>query len=295
MARNIRFDDKRIKAFQGDYPTLLSGESEMTKPSLFEYSFSVEEFAVIMSVAGRADEAKGLLTSQLGMLSSEEERGRLLSANHSLLARNLLSIRDSQVQVDTDVSELMEKLFMSTSLCRFGRTGKFGEDVLTYYYVSDGLLEHAMSDGVVHRFRFPIPIKDVDNRVWSFFSPVSAARKEDLSLELPIGFITEFDFSNLRTFAKVIEIITKNSAQTRAAEAFAEDLANGSWRGSMIWIDHEFEDRTFGRGSFCFQGPTHLWLINFVGKSEPPKLRAYQVNMKEFRKHIRSIVATQRP
>lgn len=267
----------------------------MKKSVFFEYSLAIEEFAVSMGLAGRPEEAKGLLLSQFGMLPTDEERGRLLSANHSLLARNLLSIVNGAPELSKELTHVISLLFSTTRLCRFGRTGKFGEDILTYHYSSDGLLEHVITDGIVHSFRTPIRMQDVENRVSAFFSPISNDKNTDLSLELPITFITTFDFTELRMFDKVLETITQSEVKSKSANAFAQDLAKGNWRGSMIWIDNEFKDRTFGRGSFCLQGAEHLWLINSIENSDPPKLRAYRCTKDQFREHIRSLVATTPP
>ena len=124
------------------------------QPANTELNISVEELAMSLSIAGSPAVAKGLLLSQVGKLSDDEERGRLRSAAHALLARDLVVIKDSKPYLQDNLAALVEVMQKYDYSIRFARRVDSLEQVLAYYFSGRTILKHQNRDGVVQHFAY---------------------------------------------------------------------------------------------------------------------------------------------
>lgn len=113
----------------------------------------LEELVVVIGLMGYPEIAKGLLVSQLGELIEDEERGRLLAANHSLMARDLLYLQGDQVRMKPAYARLLSFLTVNDYVVRasirpLGRL----QQTLNIYGRGDQLVSQHVTDEVVYTF-----------------------------------------------------------------------------------------------------------------------------------------------
>ncbi len=126
-------------------------------------SLGLEELVVVLNLLGYPEVAKGLLVSQLGELSPDEERGRLLAANHSLMAKEILYLQGGSIRMKEGPARLLGFLITNDYAVRgTARSTQAAEESLTYYVRNRSVVEHRLTHGVVHAFRESTPAAAVD-------------------------------------------------------------------------------------------------------------------------------------
>lgn len=117
-------------------------------------ALGLEELAVVLNLMGYPEVAKGALFGQLGEINVDEERGRLLAANNSLLARDLLYLQGDQIRMKSEYAQLLGFLVTNDFAVR-GTVRRKGtaEEHLTYYMRDGRAVEHHITHVAVHAFR----------------------------------------------------------------------------------------------------------------------------------------------
>ena len=126
-------------------------------------SLGLEELVVVLNLLGYAEVAKGLLVTQLGEIGPNEERGRLLAANHSLMAKEILYLQGGAIRMEEGPARLLGFLIANDYAVRgTARNIKAAEESLTCYIRGGEVVEHRLTHGVVHAFRRSDPAAAVD-------------------------------------------------------------------------------------------------------------------------------------
>ena len=257
---------------------------------LAEYALGIEEVAAAIAVAGIPEAAKGLLVSNFGRLSADEERGRLLSANHSLYARGLLTVSDHHPQLIPDLTRIVTVFTSNTRSLRMGKTSVFGEDVLAYYHDQDGWVKHAIRDGVAHYFTLNKAPGEMEAEIFEFFSPSFKAWSSIQPIELPDTLFADLDPRQRRSQNDVLAFIHKTSPAHPSAELLSADLAQARLRGSMLWLEQISEDDLATRGTLLIQGLDRLWMLNSKAEGEISRLVAQLATYEQFKLNIHDFV-----
>lgn len=256
------------------------------------YDFSVEEFAVFLSFVKKNEEAKGLLTNAFGKSSPDEEKGRLLAAYNSLFARGLLTYGLGEAVLHPDIKKLLDIFFDSRKLIKVGKSVDSGEDIVSYYFHRDAWLEHSIIQGVAHRFRYPVKEKEIQNNISKFLSPHGLSGKTPICVDMPADLLNSPP-GTLSSYDTVLAMLSKNVASIiPEMNQLAEDIANGEWRGSTIWMSHVDKDNLLLRGYLWVQGKERLWSINSKASDEAPALQAVLCSKDDFHLILHELVFT---
>ena len=123
---------------------------------------SVEELAFAIGAIGEAETAGAFLRVLLGTRCREEIDGRLLSASHSLIARGYLTfdLSEKERELDKQLAELVGVLAGCDFSIRCGRSVQDGEDVHSYFFKGDAIVEHRLSMDVVSELEH-LPSADI--------------------------------------------------------------------------------------------------------------------------------------
>lgn len=126
-------------------------------------ALGLEELVVVLNLLGYSEVAKGLIVTQLGEISPDEERGRLLAANHSLMAREILYLQGGSIRMKEGPARLLGFLIANDYAVRgTARSQSSGEETLTFYVRNGEVVEHRLTHGVVHAFCRSAPAAAVD-------------------------------------------------------------------------------------------------------------------------------------
>jgi hypothetical protein len=254
------------------------------------YRIGVEEFIAAIAVSGRADAAKGVLVNTYGKISAEEERGRMMTAQHSLLARGLMAVTEGVSRLEPAFQKVMDVFFSSKTVIRTGKTGAYTENVLNYYQTGDGWLEHSNSDGVVHQFTMPIQVNEIEEMVTHFLSPVCGPVPLPVKLVLPSNLLTELNPGQRRSFDAVLEYCETTQDESPELRWLAEDFSKGPWRGSTIFVRGNGPESILTSGFLWLQGTERLWAIYSKRQNEDSVLLAELCDRDQFEQYLRAVI-----
>jgi hypothetical protein len=268
------------------------GEKEWNMMSKLNFDFSVEEFAVSLSLVKKIEEAKGLLTNAFGKSSPDEEKGRLLAAYNSLFARGLLTYGQGEAALHPDIKKMLDIFFDSRKLIKVGKSVDQGEDVVSYYSHQDGWLEHSIVQGVAYRFRYPVKEKEIQNNISKFFSPHGLSGKTPVCVDMPADLLNSPP-GMLSNYDTVLAVLSKNIASiTPEMNLLADDIVNGEWRGSTVWMNRVDEGNLLLLGYLWVQGKERLWTINSKTSDESFILQAALSSKDDFHLKLHELVFT---
>jgi hypothetical protein len=251
-----------------------------------EFTLGVEELTAAISLAGQVEAAKGLLVGTFGELSADEQKGRLMAANHALLARGWVTLVEGKPRLDERLAGLITRLFTGGDVLRSGRTGAYGENVLALFPGQGGWLEHRVRDGVVHSLRFPLNKQQASAALEGFFQPVFGG-EQALQVDLPDGLLSDLDPVQRRSFDAALAYIRQASPDNLDAYLLAEDLARGPWRGSTLRLQ-VIEDGMRTRGALWVQGQGRLWQLQ--AQEGRPGFQARLCQKKAFQDFLEEIL-----
>lgn len=256
--------------------------------------FGVEEFAVALNLFKKQAEANGLLISTFGKMSQEEQRGRMLAAYNSLFARGLLTYAQQESTLQPEIVKLLNIFFTSHKLIKVGKAVNSAEDVISYYAYQNVWLEHSVTQGVAHRFRYPIKEKAILDNISEFLSPTGLSNVISTCVNIPAELILNSPPGTLSDYDTVLAILGKNISKiTPEIKQLSEDIAKGKWRGSTIWMNRIDEDRLLSRGYLWVQGQNRLWAINSKNSDESVFLRATLCSKADFDSKLQELIFTE--
>ena len=260
--------------------------------SKLNFDFSVEEFAVSLSLVKKIEEAKGLLTNAFGKSSPDEEKGRLLAAYNSLFARGLLTYGQGEAALHPDIKKILDIFFDSRKLIKVGKSVDSGEDVVSYYFHQDAWLEHSIVQGIAHRFRYPVKEKEIQNNISKFFSPHGLSGKTSVCVDMPADLLNSLP-GTLSNYDTVLAVLSKNDVSiSPEMNLLADDIANGEWRGSTVWMSRVDEESLLLRGYLWVQGKERLWTINSKNSDDSLTLQAALCSKDDFHLKLHELVFT---
>ena len=255
-----------------------------------DYRFSIEEVAALLAISGRKDLAKGILLSNFGELSPEEERGRLLAANHSLYVHGHVSIQGEQQEITPEISRLLSAFANPTRTLRAGKTGSFGEDLRIFFYSEGSWTENAVQDGVIFSFQPERSLEEIEASILAFFSPVFLGWRKSDPVILSETLTSELTSEKRRSYEAVLAFINTTAAEHPFSDMLARDFAEARWRGSLLWMESENNEDIGMRGTLLVQGADRLWMINSTTVDGKTRMEAQLCSLAHFRKHIHDFV-----
>lgn len=259
-----------------------------------EISIGLEELVAALAAAGHKDEARGILAGTYGTLSAEQESGRLIAANHSLLSRGLSKFVDQKIELGAEMQTILNGMLASKATLRAGKSGPAGEEILSFYPQKTGWMKHQVSLGVVHRFRLPIGKEDAGTELGSFFEVKSGEKVTPLEVLLPASLMTDLAAQGRRSFDAILDYLKTNAANSgdAALPLFAEDFRNNRWRGSLVWVERSSQDSLAMKGALLLQGAHRLWVIQSdQGSANEAKMKARVLAGSAFQEWLTAFIA----
>jgi len=233
-----------------------------------DFRLSVDEWAAALSFCGHVETGKKLLYTYFGELSELEVKTKLLTAAHSLIARDLLAPTKENKMILAKELEFAANLLDSCDYSlRFTKTSKKIEDHLTLHFHSNRYFEHRIIDGVVHKLTELTSKDEIPDIGWGFLELQTTkgfkAESHELELALFDELRKEFDPKLLGN--QLIE----TGMSKKEAKLLAEDFVNERFRGSVLRVEYPGGDEMIAdEGFLILLGEKRSWIISYFVHDE---------------------------
>lgn len=221
---------------------------------------SVEELALILIQHGQVVSGQGVMQATLGDIGSEEMRFRLLSAGHSLIARELMRMeKDGRFTFSDPVKQIVRPLTKADFSIRYSKSVENGEENLSYHFAKGSVFEHSLEQGIIHI------ISEVKEEVvvkagWIFFNGEQTAQFQSSLVEVDNALFEQImaNPDQEEVSRRLVEAgVTKSEANL-----IAEDMQNSKYRGSALRVEYDKDNLpTSNRGILTLRGPNRMWLV----------------------------------
>ncbi len=230
-----------------------------------DFFFGVEELAVVMSVAGSPEMAHSFMVAQLGDMSKEEARARLLSATHSLLARGWVMLgTQGETLLAEPILALAKVLTKSDFSIRLNRSYPTAELLLSFHFSNGSIYSQAIEQGVVHRITCIQDKETVIQKGLEFFEIETLADFGFSPFEVPMALLNEV--KNLE-YALILQKLQEAHVSEPLAEILAADLSSVQYRGGTLRVEYpDQKSPQSEKGFLILRGPERLWLLRLLKK-----------------------------
>jgi len=230
-----------------------------TNSSTPELHLSLEEVVVLLNLMGHTLLARETLHAITGPISADEERGRLLAANRSLLARGAFQPTDDGMQIDPTYTSLLTPLADNRFVVRCAaREPDRPEEVATFYVQDDLVVEQRIEYELAHTLR---EVTSAD---------ASAICKSLLDLNRPTTFqatafnLTDEQLEEARRLAvdgteEAGNFLRGLELDDDTIALFVDDLFHQRRRGSVVRLEIDTNAETVRDSGF-------LWLRGRSGR-----------------------------
>lgn len=264
----------------------------MTSLQSYHLRVSLEELAVLLSLTGHPAIAKNILVASLGEMNPDEEKGRLLAANHTLMAKDILTIQDAQPVLDAQVVRLVSVLSKQNFLLRLSSGEGISERILTYYFQDDLVVEHQVHFGVVHLFEEVENAGVISVRAGSFLSLDSVAPFSVTEFSVAQHEMDQVRIEALQSTSAAITRLQKLGVSDHASKLLVEDISSSKLRGALVRVDFTNDGLPrSSRGSLVLKGVSgRAWLMDIHVDKNGPNLIVRPYSVRDFENMIFKLV-----
>lgn len=226
-----------------------------------EFRLSAEEVALALNLVGQPEIGHSTMIAQLGPLSQEDARARLLAAGHSLMARGLLTMNaEGSLFLEETLARVARVLSHADFTIRYSRSHQNMDLSLSYHFSKGAIFEHQIEKGVVHHITARQSANDVIKGGLMFLE-ISQTRPFTCPVvELPNDLLDEIKDDPAPTIIQRRLEHARVPAET--CDMLTKDLSNTQYRGSILRVEYdENSTPTSDRGLLVLRGPERLWLL----------------------------------
>jgi len=259
-------------------------------------SLGLEELAVVLNLMGYPEIAKGTLISQLGEMSADEERGRLLAANHSLMARDILYLQGDAIRMKERYAKLLGFLITNDFALRGTMRRKDApEEHLTLYVRKDRVAVHHITHSVVHSFQ---ETTDVETALDTLSKLVLSANS--VPFDAPQFAVNEEQMEQARTLAaekgadETCDFLAGLNVPAAAARPFADDLSRQNFRSVVLRINIDLtEGPASDQGYLVLGGESgRAWHMDIHARNGDARLVVQPATAKLMRQSTKALFRT---
>ena len=263
----------------------------MSSPAL--WSLSIEEMAVGLSLLGRPELARTLLSNQYGEIGADDERGRLMAANNTLCVRGWLTIDgNGRPHLDPQLRQALEAVVRQDYLLRCSRNSGGKEEVLAYYVTPEITVEHSIGmSGVAHH----LAIADA-GRIVEKVTEFLGAGDDPLPAITPATFshavLTEASNDATQSAAAAQATLNRGGVAEPMAGWFAEDLFANDYRASLLRVDMDAQGAAIAdRGFLALRGRGgRVWLLRVILENNNANIVATLANREVIQTAVRELL-----
>ncbi len=248
----------------------------MSTSQITKISLSTDEMALVYSLLNMPNSGKTLLYEAYGDLPAPGVEEKLVTASHSLLARDLVKISEKGTVV---LKEALEKLFIPlvqfTNMVQVvvnNHEKKAAITVTDYYLGKNGYFtSHEIDMGVVHRL-FHGEVSALPGFILGGMTfPEYIATDIEFALAQNKTSLKMSDYPQLEQMGeeKAAGVLTSYGIDPLIAQALSKDICSPVCRGSLVMAEvssETLEKKDFsktGAGFFWLTGKVSSWVMEF--------------------------------
>ncbi|MBL0388222.1 hypothetical protein JJB07_16535 [Tumebacillus sp. ITR2] len=259
--------------------------------SIQRFSLSVEEMILSLSVMGRQETAAGLLGMTIGPLSDEELEVRMLTAGHSLAAREWLQVLENGQThtLDPDLQEAIRPIADAEHSIRLSKWENGQELTLGLHVAQGTLTTHEIRQGVIHRVQRLENLDDVVETVESFLSIQyeAAESQEPLLWNRFADSVAERE-NGLDLHPTLLD----SGLPEEISDMIARDLqqTEGFWSILRIEYTEDNRDPYSTGGILLLPGSAHTWMISEVEGSHGEQAKLRPCSRDELKRELQNLL-----
>ena len=229
---------------------------------ILDLRLSVEEVALGISTLGYPDLAHNLMIAQLGSMTKEEMRSRLLSAVHALLARGLVTLsRPDTIHLENGLKKVAEILTQADYSIRYQRSYQNAQFLISFHLFEGQVFKHEVEYGVVHHIRQEQGVDSVIQEGITFFEPASVPFITSRT-DIPIPQEVLEDLKDKDDVDIVYQQLKQIMVNDEVAELLSVDLVRFKYRGSVLRVEYDEHKKPRSEsGLLILGGEDRIWLI----------------------------------
>lgn len=248
----------------------------------------VEELAMAISLVGRAEIAKGLLYSAFGELAPDEERGRLLAAGHSLMARGLLAVQDGESRLEERLKHMVEVIAGPDKVMNYNLTDGKKDHTLAYYVKGKEVIEQSVQQGVIYTLGITHGSAPVVDGGLGFFG---IAPKEGERFPEAIVPMSVLDRARGASNGALSAIFQEAGVPEPVAQSLAADFGHTEARGAAMLIQAIGQGQlTSDEGVLLMKSAKRTWLFPIFLQDGTPHARLVVGSAQTFRHEIERLL-----
>ena len=240
----------------------------MTANTINSYRLGIEELAMVLNLAGSPEAAKQLLIQNFGEMNEDEERGRLLAASHSLMAKGLVKVNNDLTILDKKYAEFVQSIFANEFYIRFSKNLPEAEEILIHYFQDERIISHQVTSGVVHELN---PVTDFDKVVRSgieFFELDSTEDFDSFEVDVAYSLLETIKAEAVTQPDKIVSEIDSIGVPEPTCHLLAEDLIQPAYYGSVMRLEIVEEELRSDRGFLILRGKKRCWLFRILSSED---------------------------
>ncbi|RME60530.1 hypothetical protein D6779_02045 [Candidatus Parcubacteria bacterium] len=256
------------------------------------YQLGLEELAMSVSLAGSPQAAKGMLVANLGELDTNEEHGRLMAANHSLMAKGLLVIEDDGPRLQPDFEKAISVLTQYDYTLRFSIGSGASEEILAFYAKDNHIVKHENRQGVVHILSFASGIEQIveDGAAFFHINEQAVTGQNGLELEVRYSVLEEARQVAATTPRRLTNFLEVSGVPRKIATMLAEDLIRPEYRGSVMRVELVENRMVSDYGFLVLKGQQRAWFFPIVARKNEPYARIVAGTKQSFKREIQVLM-----
>ncbi|GIL15517.1 MAG: hypothetical protein BroJett039_06900 [Chloroflexota bacterium] len=228
---------------------------------------SIEEVALVLSIHGSPDAAKLMLLASFGELSPDEEKGRLLAAGHSLMARGFLNLNSGKSELAPPMSELVSAMNTYQIALRMESKSTETDVTITFFIHGNQIIQQSVEQGVVYRFDQVQEQSTIIQKGVRFFNLTKGVNGINSEPLIPFRILEQAREESLEVSA-IAAKLKNEGVPERLCNLLAEDIKNLRTRGAVLRIDNKENNLISDHGFLTLTGESRTWLfpISLLGE-----------------------------
>lgn len=257
----------------------------------YSLRLSVEELALALTQIGQPEVARNLIITHLGAeISPPDVHARIMSAGHSLMARDLLSIsEDGSLLLAESLLRTAHALSKADFSIRYSRSHPQADFLLTYHYSAGNIFKHQIEQGVVHHIK---EFQDWDQAIQDgipFFGIPATSLTFPPTTEISKSVLDDIKDEEHRDVA--VRKLVSAGVSEELAMHLGEDISTPQYRGSALRVEYRADGAPYSdQGLLILCGHERIWLFRPFIREDVPLLTIVPGTQLAFHQEISSLI-----
>ncbi len=254
------------------------------------YKLGIEELAAGIKAVGDPESAIGILTANFGELNTEEKRGRFLAANHSLMAKGLISLEKGAWHIQNEFERAMKMLIQYDFSLRLNFGEGIDEQIMAFYFRDKQILKHVNLQGVAHHLSWAGSLQQVVQDGIRFLGFDQYEVFDCPKVEIRQHLLEDAKKKAVSHPEKVLSSLKNAGVPEIIMERLSDDLIHSDFRGSVLRVERENRKMVSNHGFLVMIRKPRAWIFPVFLKNDEPYSRILAGNESTFQAEILTLI-----